>query len=168
MRSKRSCMFCSGKASTKEDVWPNWLRSRFRSEAARIFAEREGVHLGSWRPGNAGLQVKRVCRACNNGWMSRLETEAKPLVESFLDEQRTSIPPPAQSTIAVWAIKTAMVLEAVNPEETWFYLGDERHCLGSERGIPARTSVFVAKCVAQLDIYSAATDHSFSASVYTR
>ena len=159
VQSKRSCMFCEGNASTKEDVWPVWLQKRFRSDEARVFAERQGSPVGSWKSGNAALQVRRVCGACNNGWMSRLENEVKPLVESILNDQLTTITPWAQSTIAVWAMKTAMVLEAVSSEEAWFYMKEDRRRLHSNRTMPARTSVSVAKCVAQLDIYSAAKNH---------
>lgn len=140
-------------------VWPVWLQKRFRSDAARVFAERQGVPPGSWKSRNAALQVRRVCGDCNNGWMSRLENEAKPLVESILNEQLRTITSSSQSTIAVWAMKTAMILEAVSSEEAWFYVQEDRRRLRSERTMPARTSVSVAKCVAQSDIYSAVKNH---------
>jgi hypothetical protein len=156
-------MFCEGNASTKEDVWPVWLQKRFRSDEARVFAERQSAPLGSWKSRNAALQVRRLCEDCNNGWMSRLENEAKPLVESILNDQLRTITSSAQSTIAVWAMKTAMVLEAVGSEDAWFYVQEDRRRLRSERMMPTRTSVSVAKCVAQLDIYSAAKNHWTSA-----
>lgn len=155
----RSCMFCSGNASTREDVWPTWLRKRFQSDDARVFAERRGASLGSWRPGNTGLRVKRVCALCNNGWMSGLENDAKPLVESILDDRLTCISPGAQSTLAIWSMKTAMVHEGVDSQDTWFYSQDERERLRTARMLPERTAVFIAKCVAQPHIYSAAKNH---------
>jgi hypothetical protein len=151
-------MFCERSASSKEDVWPVWLQKPFRSDKARIIAERQGDLLRSWKSRTA-FQVKRVCQTCNNGWMSQLENEVKPLFEAILRGALTNITIQAQSTIAVWAMKTAMVLEACCSEKTWFYTKENRQRLGSNREMPARTSVFMAKCVAQSDIYSATKNH---------
>jgi hypothetical protein len=143
----------------RRTVWPVWLQKRFRSKTGRVFAERQGVSLGTWKSGDEILQVRRVCGACNNGWMSRLENQAKPVFESILDDQLRTITSSAQSTIAVWAMKTAMVLEGVGSEEAWFYVQEDRQRLCSERTIPAQTAVFLAKCVGQSDIYSAAKNY---------
>ncbi len=59
------------------------------------------------------LPVKWLCATCNNGWMSMLENEAKPILESILDEKLKDIDAASQSTLACWAVKTAMVLECI-------------------------------------------------------
>ena len=33
-----------------------------------------------WRPPLTGLTMKGVCKACNNGWMSSLETPVEPIM----------------------------------------------------------------------------------------
>jgi len=97
----RMCMFCCGKASTREDVWPIWLMKRFPvSDTARIDAERRGRNLGNWPTTKPRLRVKWLCRSCNNGWMSRLENEAKPVIESILDDKLKDLDASAQSTLA--------------------------------------------------------------------
>jgi alpha/beta hydrolase fold len=117
-----SCLFCNDKASTREDAWPIWLVKRFPLPiAARMFAERGGNRLGDWPQAKPRLTVKDLCRSCNNGWMSRLEGEAKPVVECLLDSDISVIDTLAQSTLAVWAVKTAMVLEALTASQSWFY-----------------------------------------------
>ncbi len=43
----RAYLFCSGKPSTKEDAWPQWLMKRFKSGGhARVFAERRERPVG--------------------------------------------------------------------------------------------------------------------------
>jgi hypothetical protein len=91
--------------------------------------------------------------------MSQLESEVKPIVESILDGKLDAIDTSAQSTLAAWAVKTAMVLEALDPNRPWFYSAEERDQMRMARSLPHRTSVWIAKCVNQRDVYSAAKDH---------
>jgi hypothetical protein len=155
----RMCMFCSEKASTMEDAWPLWLMKRFPgSSTARIDAERGGRNLGNWSTVKPKLPVKWLCPSCNNGWMSRLEDEAKPVFESVLDDKLKDLDASAQSTLARWAVKTAMVLEAVDSNRYWFYSEDERQLMRVELALPPRTSVWIAKCVDQPNVYTAAKD----------
>ncbi len=155
----RICIFCPKKASTKEDAWPRWLLNRFPvSSTARTYAERGGYRLGNWPTTKPRLQVKWLCDSCNNGWMSILENEAKPALESILDDKLKDIGPSAQSILARWAVKTAMVLECIDSNRTWFYSKDERQTMRSAQSLPPRTSVWIAKFINQPNIYSAAKD----------
>jgi len=124
------------------------------SDIARTYAERGGRNLGDWP--TKELLVKRVCPDCNNGWMSRLENNAKPILESILDDKLGALDAPAQCTLALWAVKTAMVLETIDSSQTWFYSDDERRLMCVMQTIPPRTSVWIAKCIHQPNVYSAA------------
>jgi hypothetical protein len=155
----RICMFCGGTASTLEDAWPRWLMKRFPvADTARMDAELGGRHLGNWSTAKPRLLLKRLCHACNNGWMSRLENEVKPVLESILDGELQALDVSAQATLAQWAVKTAMVLEAIDSNRHWFYSEDERQRMCAVRTLPQRTSVWIAKCVDQPNVYSAAKD----------
>src|SRR5215831_18384770 len=112
----RSCLFCNQKPSTREDAWPIWLMNRFPLPTpGRMFAERGGSQLGEWPLTQPRLVVKWLCGSCKNGWMSQLEAQTKPIVESSLDGNRNAIETSAQSTLSRWAVKTAMILEALDP-----------------------------------------------------
>jgi hypothetical protein len=132
------------------------LRRFVVSNTGRMDAERGGRHLGNWP--TARLKVKWLCGSCNNGWMSRLENEAKPIVESILDGKLEDLDASVQSTLALWAVKTTMVLEAVDPNRLWFYSVDERQRMRAARALPQRTFVWIAKCIDQPNLYSAAKD----------
>jgi hypothetical protein len=127
------------------------------SDTAHIDAELGGRNLGYWTM-KPRLRLKRLCQACNNGWMSRLEYEVKPVVELILDGTPQAFDDSMQSTIAKWAVKTAMVLDAINSNRRWFYSENERQQMSAMRTLPERTSVWIAKCVDQPNIYSAAKD----------
>jgi hypothetical protein len=155
----RICIFCRQRASTKEDVWPQWLTKRFPlSDASRMEAELGGRDLGSWANKKPRLlPVGCVCKECNNGWMSRLESEVKPVIEGIIDNRIKAVDTSAQARIAVWAVKTSMTLESVRPQGKRFYTSDQRRGLQMS-AIPERTSVWIAKCVNQPNIYSVAKD----------
>ena len=108
----RTCMFCQEQASSKEDIWPQWLTKQFPlSDTSCMEAERGGQKLGTWKNKSPKLLPARcVCGSCNSGWMSKLEVEMKPIVESILDKQLRVLDASSQAVISVWAIKTAMAL----------------------------------------------------------
>nr|GID81980.1 hypothetical protein Ade03nite_09040 [Actinoplanes derwentensis] len=72
--------------------------------------------------------TRAVCVSCNNGWMSRLETKVKPIMESLFHSRRTgntlTLPPAEASTLARWAVKTSWTAELSglgnqNQDQTW-------------------------------------------------
>jgi hypothetical protein len=155
----RTCIFCSNKASTREHAWPLWLVNRFpTSSTSCMEAERGGNKLGNWLTAKPKLQVKWLCASCNNGWMSRLEDETKPILESIFNDKLKAIDTLDQLTLARWAVKTAMVLEAIDSNRSWFYSDNERQMMGAVQSLPPRTSVWIATCINQPNIYSAAKD----------
>jgi hypothetical protein len=57
------------------------------------------------------MVLGRVCRGCNNGWMSQLEAAAKPtLLELAAGRVSVSELSPGRRTFARWALKTAAAL----------------------------------------------------------
>ena len=156
----RKCLFCQKKARSREDIWPQWLAKQFPlSEDSQMEAERGGHKLGTWQSGTSQLlRSKCVCGDCNNGWMSKLEQETKPIVESILSEKLRALDVSSQAVIAVWATKTAMVLEALYPDRNFFYSAIERQYFRSLSAIPEHTTKWIAKCVNQPNFYSVAED----------
>ena len=57
-----------------------------------------------WHSTDASFKAKFVCRECNNGWMSELEGEAKPLLLPLMfgDYPRMELSPDEQETVAMW------------------------------------------------------------------
>lgn len=156
----RECIFCQGRASTLEDIWPQWLTKQFPlSDISFMQAELGGRNLGKWRNKTPKLlQARCMCEKCNGGWMSKLEGQAKPIIKAILDNHVKTVDVSSQAIIAVWAVKTAMTLEAVKLQNKWFYTNDERRGLRILSAIPEGTFVWIAKCVNQPNIYSAAKD----------
>lgn len=71
------------------------------------------------------FKLRRVCKVCNNGWMSHLENEAKPLILSLMTRARTidSLDRGQRHLLARWAAKTAII---------------ESHAVGAESPVDSR------------------------------
>ena len=97
------CLFCDAKKLTAEHLWGNWTIKEAKSHGVKSGNKTKifhGVRHGTKNKGTVQLEVpgkkgqffrngmplhmkwRIVCANCNNGWMSRLETAAKPLVLS--------------------------------------------------------------------------------------
>jgi hypothetical protein len=108
----RICTYCGGSPLTNEHAWPRWLQEEILAPGSEV-SLRWGSALPLERIDRKGLQakVRRVCASCNGGWMARLEERAKPLLLPWVRGQRTRLLLADQQTIAVWAAKTAMMLQ---------------------------------------------------------
>jgi hypothetical protein len=93
------------------------------------------------------LKVRYVCRQCNNGWMSDLEARAKQYVQPLLMGQTLTLDSLGQSLLALWGMKTAMVLEGIDPPVKRAYTDQDRARLRIDCKIPWRTSVWLATSV---------------------
>lgn len=68
------------------------------------------------RPGDPHAQrLKVVCKACNNGWMSRLQERTKPILVPLLKGEWAPLTKQDQKTLAAWATMFTMVLEFADP-----------------------------------------------------
>jgi len=120
---KRTCIFCGGAGMTKEDYWPQWyqkLNDRKWTKAVHITSrpDKAGdvVIKQRLRPGDpTESKLGRVCGACNNGWMSDLQTAAKPLIAQLLSGKWREFSREEQETLAAWATMFTMVIEYVDP-----------------------------------------------------
>ncbi len=141
----RVCLFCSGPANSLEDAWPRWITNQFKApRSAELQAERHGVTLKPWQVYQPKLTVRCVCQTCNNGWMSQLEVQTKRFLQPLLIGQPCSLDSTAQSTIALWSVKTAMVLEALDQPHLRAYTQPECAQLRIQGAIPWRTSIWLA------------------------
>lgn len=58
------------------------------------------------------LKIKAVCKQrCNNGWMSRLEERAIPLLTKLMKREPCVLGPDEQALLSAWIIMKTMVIE---------------------------------------------------------
>ncbi len=145
----RTCVFCGGTAATKEHILASWLMDAL---AATTQTAHIVVTIGTetrqpfvQRGKALGITVKYVCARCNSGWMSALETRAKPYVLAMLRDLAIPLDRDAQSIISAWIMKTVMVCEFLSAERAW-YSEAERLTFRETLQPPQGTAVWVARC----------------------
>ena len=110
-QARRACSFC-GSATNKidnEHVWGKWY-SRWLYEAGVIQNGTElqalrgpiGDLAEAGRAQGVNLKIRRTCQACNGGWMSDLEEDAKAIfIPNLIVRGPTSYPPTINS---IWRL----------------------------------------------------------------
>ena len=69
------------------------------------------------KPGHLHTKkIKAVCTGCNNGWMSVLETQAKPSLERLIKGERAVLDRASLLHVARWATLKAIISEHDKPD----------------------------------------------------
>jgi hypothetical protein len=82
--------------------------------------ELQAVHGGPlrvWTNKELAIVARQVCKKCNNGWMSDLESRAKPVLTPLVQGASGYLDASDQATIAAWGAKTALALHLTTPEK---------------------------------------------------
>ena len=140
----RQCLFCANNANSKEHAWPMWILKMRKDKnwgPIRRFKEGSPVEITA----SAQVKIKAVCQPCNNGWMSRLETENKSLIGGLLNDLSLWLDTSQQTSLALWTTKTAMILDAVTKDRNRFYTRSECENLHLNSLIPDRTTMWVGR-----------------------
>lgn len=156
-----TCVGCgkpfSEVARSREHILPEWLAKeveqpdlslkQYRHDEDKTEDELLRSHdLGSF-------VIKNVCTACNNGWMSRLEDRAKPMLVELMN-MRTSLlqlSPDQRTTLSAWAIKTAFMIASAQqsitdlPWHLFQQLGEEPERVPTECIVLAAQLPFLPK-----------------------
>jgi hypothetical protein len=158
----RACIFCGATPLSKEHIWPEWLlRLLPTPEGVETTAQRGSAEpVQVWRSSRPEQTAKFVCAPCNNGWMSQIENAMKPVASEIALGSPVSLNAAAQKIIAIWAVKSAMVYEALRPNADWFYTPAERSSFRLQRIFPDRTYVWIAPVVSPAGFFCFANDMS--------
>jgi hypothetical protein len=121
-----SCAFCRSDAPlTKEHLWPDWVSNVVVipgdvTHRQRFVTAGENPTIREYSRPPWRVKVGAVCAECNNGWMSRLESEAKRHAESILLGRAGTTHRAAQMTLAMWATVKVLIAEYTVPPEMRF------------------------------------------------
>jgi len=138
----RRCLFCDNTADSKEHLWASWVLERVKWEPIRHSIGKSPVKILD----TPELTVRAVCRQCNNGWMSAIEQQSKPLIACLMQDISAPLDHSQQSSLTAWAMKTAMVLDAVNTRDrNLFYEKGECENLRLSSTIPPRTNIWIGR-----------------------
>src|SRR5712691_7894058 len=119
-KKQRYCIFCGGAGLSKEHVWPVWTQDYMpfthieksmrredfdnNKQVTRVMTTQQQGHMST-------TKARVVCKRCNNGWMSRLEKKAKPILIPLIRGEKKTLDKESQKIVAAWIAKTVMVAE---------------------------------------------------------
>ena len=141
-----SCLFCARSGSgilSNEHVIPRWLLDHLDlPEGDQLFqgvsSSKTNELITSPRIHSSFNFVQgHVCQECNNGWMSRLEGLAKPLLVPLIDGQSNieELSASESAVIAKWTTKTAYMHSLTSPLKQPV-VSDHVRALNGDDGVP--------------------------------
>jgi hypothetical protein len=142
----RLCLFCQKGRLTREHVWAQWLTKQLKAELFRVVTESPSTPSITRITKELDMKARAVCKTCNGGWMSALESAVKGLLAPMISDRslRTVLSSDHQTLLATWASKSAMVLEHASPRAKKIYTFDQRHYLKENRRPPRGIAVCLA------------------------
>lgn len=154
----RKCIFCGAAARSGEHLFPDWFNSIFpvdpateKPKLARHQASAERVATQSWSSVEiASATGNIVCHDCNTGWMSQLESRAKPVLGPMMQGHERTLNVNDQLLIATWACKTAMVHEAALRTDENCFSDSERSVVRRDDRPPASVEVSLSAVIGSI------------------
>jgi len=150
------CLFCPNRGGTLEDAWPLWV---IRSVGADPVSPTEfwnTVNAPPMRWSGPRFKTRNVCRECNNGWMSDLESAVRPTMGGLVNDIAMGLDEEQQRLLARWAVKTAMVIEGVKQAKNSFYSPEQRSTFRQTLFPPLQTAVWVGRCAQSNNLHGEA------------
>lgn len=147
----RKCIFCDNPLTgvrAKEHAIPKWLMKYLGITKEKLHlavAQSADDVVTSSRKHTADRFVEgKVCDDCNQGWMSTLETEAKPILKPLIDGTVSllSISNTDRTIVARWATKTAYVISHAAPLGKTPDPSHTRYMKENAGAVPPRVEVF--------------------------
>jgi hypothetical protein len=171
------CIFCGGKGVSKEHIFPQWMQGIVPPQMQRTVHLVDGMHAFGWqsgqksfselgalaRPGDPLSQtINKVCRTCNNGWMSRIVEDAKPLLADLLSGRIIPLSRHDRMRLVRAVILTAMMIDQADERLSAVSSEARRHIMTAKTP-PANWRVFFAWNEGQM--HAAWWNRTFVASV---
>jgi hypothetical protein len=111
----------------REHIWGEWLKPYVRSDINRHRLREEEIGKPGTlskvkitpRTGEPLLsKVRIVCKACNSGWMSRIQSVAKPFLLPLIQGRSTTMGLVAQRAIAAWCTMATITSDYLSHDNT--------------------------------------------------
>ncbi|UXS33872.1 hypothetical protein FY152_17020 [Agrobacterium tumefaciens] len=156
-KNRGTCIFCgkSNNRLSKEHIWPKWLQNHIPDPGPSRHTVSQGFIIDGqivnvmdkgqlYRPGTIISQRLRVvCLPCNNGWMSRLQNQNKPIIEEFIKGQWPKLDLLRQRDLVRWCLMLATMMDFAHPLTS--AIPAEQRLAQSTGVIPEQTIVWIGK-----------------------
>jgi hypothetical protein len=76
-----------------------------------------------------GVRLNDICRRCNSGWMERIESATRPILTPPIQGTGVVLGAEDARGLAVWSLKTAMVIDLLTRSPDSFFTANERNAM---------------------------------------
>jgi hypothetical protein len=140
-------------------MFPRWLNQHLSGDGRQQLEQaRYGENGFDFERPSVGLdfRVNSVCATCNNGWMSDLEGTSRPYLEPLITGLASQwISVEAQYQIALWATKTAMMVDQTQAKPL---IPDAALAnFGENLAIPPYTHIWLGACESKTPLVTTLT-----------
>lgn len=150
----KTCVFCGKEGSlSREHIWPDWLSKMYLRKGdekhtfgSRTHLDKDLVRDGTYeRPGHLfSLRNRLVCQNCNNGWMSQVENEAKPIIVRMISGEKHKLSRDQLDILSFWIAMKAVTAEFIEKAESLEVTPpEERLSMMEARKIPSYFNIFI-------------------------
>lgn len=139
------CAFCPHSGSLSlEHIIGRWSRPLFPKENILRFTDSQGT-VRVRRSAEINWTARVVCAQCNNTWMSRLEEEhAKPVITPLIaGDTALPITPEVARSIALFAFKTAVIVDHSNRHRPPFFAKADRYAFRERQVMPVDVNMWM-------------------------
>ena len=150
------CAFCLREAKLSgEHIWSDWICELF-PEIRVIFRNwmAGDAEVREWEATSLDQRAKVVCKPCNEGWMSNLESQhAKPAMGGMiLFPTPTALSTENLVSITLFAFKTAVIGDHVQRNKLPFFPVSTRYEFAETLRLPLGFHVWIG-CIDETDPY---------------
>lgn len=142
----KECVFCdqTGKL-TREHITGKWMNELFPGSLAVKSTDRVTGTTREMKWQTLEFKARLVCKACNETWMSDIESlHAKPVMTPLITGQsNVPIDLPEARSIALYSFKTAVILDHLSRERVPFFDRAIRHEFKKTLGIPINVQMWL-------------------------
>lgn len=164
------CVFCGQRNEpSKEDVLAKWIAREFPDGKLSKFKVQAGWRgkepdLHYMTRGHMGMITTKPCKLCNNGWMSELETAAKPIFQPLMRGIPRVITTDERLIITRWMVKTAMAYELMRGHSPRYFKPRDYEALMLHGDVPKPLFVHLGQYVGKHA--TTTSDHDASITVW--
>jgi hypothetical protein len=123
-RTSKYCIFCGKAPTTREHIWADWLTQyipkimpKHNSTSTMVNADRGMDKVSKvWGGDPRSRRLQIVCGPCNNGWMSSLQTAAKPTLIPLITGKSINLTLERQKILAAWSAMSVICAEYFYPK----------------------------------------------------
>ena len=131
---------------TREHLWGRWMQefARHATGHYRFGIAGGRATLREFVAPTFTQTLRRVCRACNNGWMAELEAQMKSVTTRMLSNEGAVLGATEQATLARWMLKTALVIASIS-EHAATEVDPQHHRAVAAGSMPPNTTVWLGR-----------------------